>query len=395
MKQEFITEAGDSNLVFKMSLLFIPLFVLNINAYAQLLFNSERIRQIYEILPDETKAKIKTYSSSQSGTYYFGTQLNRSKETIIFRINTYKELEHLGLYLINDSIGSPSLRDVFDYLEREFLVSELTGDPYPLSVESKLTKTEVFYNGLSYKNSNSRKTFPKIPIDNRTPFKLTFDQNWFLIEWTIDSLKKFQVKIPNDYSLITGKTKDELEKDMLRDLRYSSTGGPFTFRPEKEQLKSYKANIYIYPGEIYQDVPEMSTKKFFLLNDTIVPVFISRYYTESIRNLFMNLVPTSLSMDINQKLYGGNSENLTININSFFSNFSRDFSIYFAWENISRDSLKAGIIISNTLYNYNHLLEISSNSEAVFNKTDNIKGAFYAFIPRENLNENFKSFKKQ
>ena len=97
------------------------------------------------------------------------------------------------------------------------------------------------------------------------------------------------------------------------------------------------------------------------------------------------MISTHKILDITQKLYGGNKEKFKINLNSFYSTFAGDYLIYFGWQNVERENMKASIIICNTIFNFNHLLVIYPSSKTIFDKTGEIKALFYAYIPKENL----------
>jgi hypothetical protein len=352
---------------------------------AQIRYNSARLKQVFDMLPDTYKSEIREKSTSSPGSYFLETNLNGNSAKLVYRINKYNELDHLGVYLINDSLSNTPIREVFEYLEREFLVSALLGERYPLTREVYNKKIEVLYNGSSLENQNNNFRVPKISITENTPFRVRYDSDFFLIEWDVKSYGKLGVKIPNNYSLITEKTKDELENDILRKFEYPEEGRIVTKRPLRNQLQYYESNIYLYKGDVYSSIPELSSNKYFVVSDSIYPVFNGKYYRESISNLFMNLIPTHVIMNITQKLYGGNDKEFRINLNSFFQNFSGDYMVYFGWQNADKDNLKASVFICNTVYNYDHLLEISTNSRAVFRKNAEVKGMFYAFIPKENL----------
>ena len=157
-------------------------------------------------------------------------------------------------------------------------------------------------------------------------------------------------------------------------------------RPSRNQLKLKTQDIYLYQGEIYSTTPELSSSKYFYVKDSIYPVYSNKYYKESTRNLFLNLVPTSVKLNITQKLYGGIDEKLWLNLNTFFSNFSSDYNIFFGWQNDDKDNMKASVFISSKVYNYNHLLVVTTNVKTIFKNNGEVDGLFFAYIPRESVN---------
>jgi len=356
---------------------------------AQLCFNSIKLRTVFEMLPDELKNEIKANGSSVIGTFFLDVNLKGIQRNLIYRFNNFHELDHLGLYLIDNKHDVASLREVFDYLERAFLVSALLNEGHPLAQEIADKKIAVLYNGCSLKEQNCLTMMPKVLINKDTPLKISYDRNFFLIIWLLDSTNKFEAKIPNIYSLITEKTKDELEKELTQKLKTSIEGNFVLKIPSKNQLTPYFDNIYLFQGELYSNKPELSSNKFFIINDSIYPVFNSTSYKESIQNLFLNTLPSQLKLNLTQKLYGGSDEKIRINLNSFFNNFSSDFIIFFGWQSENKLRLKLSVFISNSVFNYIHLLVVTTNSNTIFKKNGEVEGVFFSYIPKEKLNNSY------
>lgn len=350
---------------------------------AQLKFNSEVVKQIFQMIPEAQKSEIERKSTSNQGTHYLEANLSGEKRTVIYRYNKYNELEHIGLYLVNANQNTKSISEVFDYVERAFLVSFLLKEKSLLNQEIREKKIEVLYNGGSLNRQNTLSVLPKISINQNTALSIKTNPKFFHLEWMLENSNTLSVKIPNNYSLITGKTKDELERDLLREIKSSKGGNVIRMKPSKNELKPISQNIYLLQGEIYSTTPELSSSKYFMINDSIYPVFNIKYYKESVRNLFLNLVSTTLHLSMTQKLYGGNDEKLKPNVNTFLSRFNEDHDLYFGWQNDDKDNLKASVFISNKIYNYNHLLVITTNTKTIFRKNGEIDGLFFSYIPRE------------
>lgn len=363
--------------------LFVWIQVIPLQAESKIRFNSKKIKEIFGMLPEVFQKEIEIKSTTGKGTYYMNCKQIAKNRNLIFRVNQYHELEHLGFYLIDDDKSSDAIREVFDYLENIFLVSALLKEKSVLNQEIARNKIEVLYNGASLNQSKSLNILPQLFIDKNTPLKIKYDSRYFVFSWTNDQSNTLDIKIPNDYFLITQKTKDELEKEILRKMNTVNISKVFTERPLKNQLVQFDRNIYSFPGEIYSKAPELSSTKYFILNDSISPVFNSKYYKESLRNLLLGIVPTSLELRLKQKLYGGNEEEILININRFFYLFQPGNKFYFGWQNDDKENLKASIFISNEIYNFTHLLVVTTNSKNVFRKNGEIEGLFFAYVPKE------------
>lgn len=351
---------------------------------AQVKFNSEKVRQLFQLLPEATKNEIERQSALSPGTFQTDCNISGEKQSIVYRFNQYRELDHLGVYLIHNNIRTNNLNEVFDYVERAFLASYIQKEKLLLSNEISEKKLEVLYNGGPLNRSNSYSVAPKISVNPNTPLKISTTGQHFVLEWKLDNSNFFSVKIPNNYQAITEKTKDELEKDLLRKLKSTNRGNFEKARPTISQLKLTSPNIYLLPGEIYSTTPELSSNKYFSVNDSVFPVFNSKSYKESIRNLFLNMVPTTITLKVTLKLYGGVDERFSMSLNAFLATFSSDYKLYFGWQNDDRENLKASLFISSKYYNFNHLLVITANSKSIFRKNGEAEGLLLTYIPREN-----------
>ncbi len=354
---------------------------------AELRFNSSRIKQVFEMIPEAYRKEIELKGlSNVAGSHILNVTLFGEKRILICRYNKYNELEHLGLYLIDEIQNFTNIREVFDYIERAFLVSILMQEKYLLNQAVIENNIEVLFNGSSLPRQNTMSFNPKISIDQNTSLNIKHDSKFFAFYWLLDKPNTLTVRIPNNYSIITEKTKDELEKDLLRKLKFSKGVQISNARPSRNQLKLKTQDIYLYQGEIYSTTPELSSSKYYYVNDSIYPVFSSKYYKESTRNLFLNLLPTSVKLNITQKLYGGIDEKFRLNLNTFFGNFSADYNIYFGWQNEDKDNMKASVFISSKVYNYNHLLVVTTNAKTIFKNNGEVDGLLFAYIPRESVN---------
>ncbi len=350
---------------------------------AQINFASNKVKEVYALLPQAAKEQFQMDRQKKTRTNHYKLNVKGQSVEIHVRFNVYKEIEHIGLLLFNEDKSLAEAREVFDYVERSFLISALTKEEYLLESAVVKDDIELKINGLPIKQHRKSSVLPKINIDKNLPLNFKYNSEAFMFEWKLDQNNIFSIKIPNNYSTITGQTKDELEKNFLRKIKNPKIVSIEKTLPNKSQLKLEKGNIYCLPGEIYSTTPELSSAKYYQVTDAIAPVFDKTFYKESIRNLFLNLLNSSLKLKLTQKMYGGTDEKFTININNFYSNFTNEFNIYFGWQNDQKDNLKASVFFSHKIFNYNHLLVINTDSSIVFKKDGEVEGMLMAFIPRE------------
>jgi hypothetical protein len=355
----------------------------------QMKFVSNKVIEVYSILPISAKELLQSADAKENGVIIFKTNIDGQTVELNARYNNYKELEHIGIFLFKENESLFEIREVLDYIERSFLNSAVVKEEYFLEKEVIKDDIELKFNGARISPQNKHTFHTILNLVNSAELNIKYNSDAFLIGWKTDQNATFSIKIPNNYSVITGQTKDELEKNLLRKVKDSKNIKLDKNSPLKSQLKLVSDNIYCLPGEIYSTTPELSSTMYFLVSDKIVPVFDRTHYKESIRNLFLNLVNSTVKLKLVQKMYGGIDEKFTININIFNANFTDDFNIYFGWQNNDKENLKASIFFSHKIYNYNHLLIITTDNKSIFKKDAEIDGILITYIPREKqLNPN-------
>ena len=368
----------------KILLLIIVLISCNIQELtAQINFVSGEVKEIFSLLPQTLKEQVISTSEQKSRFGLFKTVFNGQTLEIDVRYNNKKEVEHIGFFVFNDDKNFRGIREVLDYVERSVLVSLLKKEEFLLKDETFKHDIEVKVNGLTLNNQNKLSALPKIDFGKSTQLNIKHNEEAFLFEWKLDVNTMLSIKVPNNYTTITGRTKDVLEKLLLDQIKNSKNVKLETTFPDKSQLKLVSGDIYLLPGQIYSTTPELSSAKYYQLTESIEPVFDRIHYRESIRNMFLNLINSTLNLNLTQKMYGGIDEKYTVNINNFNANFADDFNVYFGWQIDSKEKLKASVLFSHKIYNYNHLLIITPNYKTFFKKDAEIDGILITYIPRE------------
>ncbi len=350
---------------------------------AQTNFVSNKVKEVFSLLPQPVKEQLVSGGQDKKRVCFYKININGQLIETNVRYNEYKEIEHIGLFLFKDDKSFADIREVLDYIERSFLISELTNEAYFLENEVKKDDIEIRFNGLAINSKNNPKVLTEIINGKISKLNIRFNSEAFMLEWELNQSNTFSIKIPNNYSVITGQTKDELEKNLLRIVKDSKNINLDITSPNISQLKLVSGNIYCLPGEIYSPTSELSSLKYFQVSDAITPVFNKNYYKESIRNLFLNLVQSTIKLNLVQKMYGGTDQKFKVNINNFNSNFAKGFNVYFGWQNDDKENLKASIFFNHKIYNYNHLLIITPNCKSIFKKDAEIDGILMTYIPRE------------
>ncbi len=371
---------------FRILVMIVLLIIANShNLFAQIAFVSENIKQVYSNLPQSIKEQVLSAEKQIRKASYHKLNFKGEHVEIVVRYNNYNEIEHIGLFVFDENNGFSDMREVLDFTERLLLISALSGNENFISEEYIKDSIVVNLNGTKVKLRDKQAIIQHLGTNKTSEFNIRRNSEAFMLSWKLAYNKVFTIKIPNNYSVITGQTKDELEKNLLRKIKSSKTISIDKTLPVKSQLSLINGSIYKLLGQIYSTTPELTSTKYYQVTSEIVPVFEKAHYKESISNLFLNLINSSLRLKMVHKMYGGTDEKYVLKINNLYSNFANDFDICFGWQNDNRENLKASIFFSHKTYNYNHLLVINTSVNTVFKKDGEIDGIFMTFIPREKL----------
>lgn len=366
-----------------LTLIALFLFSATLDILGQLNFVSQKVKEVYLTLPVAAKEYLLSNESKKNESIVFKLNFDDQKIELNARFNDYKELEHIGIFLFKENENLSEIREVLDFTERSILISVLSKEKYFLENQLLKENIQLIYNGTKIGQQNKLPSQTAFNVLNNSQLNIKYNSDAFLIGWQTEQNSTLWIEIPNNYSFITDQTKDELEKNLLRQIKHFKRVKIDKNTPQKSQLKKVTDNIYCLPGQIYSTTPELSSEKYFYVTDKITPVFDKLYYSESVRNLFQNLIISDIKLKLFHKMYGGVDEIFDVKVNHFSANFTDDFDIYFGWQNDVKENLKASIFYIHKIYNYNHLLIITSDHKSIFKKEATIDGIFIAYIPRE------------
>jgi len=306
------------------------------------------------------------------------------------RINKFGELDHLGLKVFHLEHSQSNHVLVLDYIERELLAYILLNQNDRIIERMNHNDVELLLNGAEINNKNKITSY--FTFDEEMPFMLNNDSQKFSAVWKLDNTNVLTMEFPVDYFNITGKRKDELENEIVRDLKSANHGMKANYSSNKEFNRNTD-DIYKVKGTTYSDSPGISSDYFLYTCDSMTPVFDTTHYRESLNNLLLNFIPTNHQLQIKHKLYGNKEELYELDLNDFFDYFSSDSQFFFGWQTDDKEELNASIFIYNVPFAFVHLLIIDANIEELYRTDGVIKGTLYTFIRKDNLKKDITTIK--
>jgi hypothetical protein len=371
-------------------LLVLLAFSLNhVECYPIPAFNSQVIMRLFEKLPDSLRIQLSAAQLKAPATLIVNGDMICENTKVNAKYNDHGEMLHLGLHLMSTNYENKSILIVKEYLERLFLTCCLLNNHDAILFHLQYEKVEITINGEPLADLLQHDSFcSAIELVKNAPVSIERSSNGFHAIFSPDLFNHVSIKFPADIFTISGMDKFELENLLVRDMISLPKGQTFGANNTSVLLDRYSHRLSISQGLIYFGIASISSNQFFYRNKTSVPVFDRAYLYESVSNLFLNIIPSRINLQINHRLYGNRIENYTVNINDFLSYFDEAYTIYFGWQSRDTENLIASVFIYNNVFNYSHLLTVKFVSEDVFNEEGVIEATLYSFTPHGNIKPN-------
>jgi len=346
------------------------------------IFCSDSIEALYNMLPENLKNEV-AHLNTATSQFILSTEFQDDSLQLSVRFNTYDELSHIGILIFPIENDNHYYSQVFEFVEREILRYHILNEDAKILERMKDTKVALYLNGEPYQKSHYSSILSICPLVEGVPFILDSNEDEYKITWRLNSVESLSMQFPNNYLVISGKRKDEIEKEIARDLKNIPQHSVSNYMEIQQNLNNYNGRIDTLKGEHYEGSTEISTDTYYYA-DSRKPVFDTAHVKESISNLLLNVIPTNIDLDITHNLYGNATEQYIINLNDFMNYFSPEHKIYCEVNDSIKHNIQASIFIYDIPFNYVHLLTITTSFEEVINHM-NMNGMLYTFIRKDNI----------
>jgi hypothetical protein len=314
------------------------------------------------------------------------------EKSFVVQYNTKNEIEHLGVSLFSPEAKEMINAPICNFIER--LMLELLLQKNTAKVNKKMQEYGVH---LEEKNSLSgNNTIPVIQtlLDKlQQPVRFSLQQQDVIYDarWQLEGGEIFILTFPASRELIFGTNKKESDKTLTELLpenrcqKLLKNETPI----QKNELESLFANtnIFIRKGDAFT-LPELNSDTYYSQNATgkFNLVTDDRYPALFLKNiLLIPTLETTLKLHIKHRMYGSFTPEFEIKPNDFTCFFQQDFDIYCHVDDTKQDTLKATVILYNKMFNYMHLLSITTPVNTLFQKNGVLQAEFYSNIPQHNI----------
>lgn len=371
----------------KLIILLILCFLL-LNGKSQIFFGSTEINNLFDRLP-ETYKKIIIQSSLISKNDRVESQLDMDGKIVSYSLNK-NILIHIGIKLNGLSVLTKNDSIVKTFLERALLRLSFDKSIPDIVNTAETMQIRIFFqdNNILFSPIFNFNDLLSI-INSSESFTITKNNFLLVAQWK-NNEKKLSFTFPNNYQLIAGKNKLELDEDLCKNLGgLVSPESPLNMPEEKSSLATDQP-ILKSEGPAFMN--HLSSDTFYALNgsDTIL-IFERSFISESVTNLFLNKRLTgNRHLNLFNRLYGDRSITLNLRLHEFLEYFEDDFQCFAGMEKSSNEQIEGTVVFSHKYFNYINMLHFKTNSSEIYSITGNIVADFYPNIPMHNVSNLFQ-----
>jgi hypothetical protein len=369
------------------------LIILLINCSAQINFESSTLKDIFDRLPELVKNNILEICKKNKEIHIDSLIPCDNKILTVSFDNSV--LTNLGLWLRGMYNLGTYEQKVISFIERTLLrmsfdntIPEMQCTAEALQINFLFHDKKLIFTTLSGFNELLDS------INNSSRFTLSRDSYYIVAEWGNNS-RNIQMVFPNNYQLITGKNKKELDEELLCKL-----GGINIEKFPGDTTKTFENSndslpVLVSKGSSYMNLFTSDVYYKYKGNDSIL-VFDEGLISNSISNLFLiKGLMGKRSIQLNQKLYGRRSAAFNLNLQQFINFFENDFHRFIGIESSKPDSIEGTVIFSHKYFNFIHLLHFKTNTHEIFCNNGNIQADLFTNIPMHNVLNTFMDFKPE
>jgi len=370
----------------KLVAIIIPIF-LTFTCSAELHFCSSDIWHLYQRLPDSIRQQIPDSVFSREGITVIKLTIDDSLHIKIGGKN--KIVESVGLDISGDIFSNHLLVDkqeeeVWKFAERAFLRFWFRKDIVGIEDEGEAINCKLHYNNkkLSYSTLRNKKKLFSM-VNTAETYTLNKDNYFFHMQWG-NGGDILTMAFPNDYQLIRGMNKKELDHELCRQL--------CKIIPEDTLIIDQKQDTLLRKYTGSATYMKLFTSELFYSEDSLI-IFDRNRIKPSMQNLFLNKeLWAGHGLHIRQMMYGGESIAYSIRLSDFMEYFNKDFIAYIGMESCNPDSIEGTVILSNNYFNFIHLLHFRTVADEAYNDKGTIEACLYGNIPMHNVSELDKKY---
>ena len=366
---------------------FVFLFLIPSVLFAQPFFYSLSHQNLYYSLP----ASCQLNTPAADTVVHCSGIVPNGAAPVVFCWDEYEMLAHVGYRFLNNVEMRQNLNPaVIRFLEREILALLVTDN-----LEQKLTKNRdngllIAHNGNTppanfYRNPTGLphllRNVSGISINYEDGLRYRVDMNCGQKE-TLTFIFVADAELLSD---MDKKERDDYIAAQLYNHRVKASLTP-TFIPECSDatMQIYRDSVFVCKGGSFI-IPQINGNIYYTkTGGAFKPVFGKNWITETFSNVMLAPSERCYTVQITQRMYGGQIRRYEVKSMDFFDYFSENNERYFGIETVERDVLTGTLILVDKNVGNIHIAFVSISVLDLLNG-GTMKIQFDANIPKHNV----------
>ena len=358
------------------------------NGNCQPLFYSQSLQNLYYSLP--ASCQLSSTVADTTFQIYCSQIVPEGAVPIVYRWDKYEMLVHIGYrFLQNEELRRSFNPAVVRFLEREVLTLLTVNN---LNQKLAMNRDNGMY--IAYNGNTPQMGFYRSLIG--LPYIL---QHVSGMDVRYDVGKRYRVDIHcgesqtltfdfvADAELLSNMDKKERDESIVAQLSHhrASENTPQHI-PACNDATMYAHNdsAFVCAGDSFI-IPQINGNLYYLKSDdTLKLAFGKNWIAETLSNVMLAPSEHNYSMQITQRVYGGNVHSYEISSSDFFDYFSDEYERYFGIESLDRDILSGTLVLDDKNMGIIHLAFISVSVWDLLND-GTMKIQLDANIPQHNV----------
>jgi len=365
-------------------LLAINLYIIDLHAdqyEGDISFSTKKLEEVASQLPEQ-------YLIDRD-TMMICPEICENKSVII-QYNDKHQVSHLGISMFSKEIKDLLNEPVCNFVERLLLELSLASDMDAIVTELDHYGIVMQRNGIKFgdRNVNSIQAILS-EIEDPVYFTLSKDDKSYTVAWEYGSQNLFVIQFPLSRELITGTNKLEADNVLYDQLKETNCINPSTRTnslTDATELISNDGNVFVRIGDSFMLGRINENTYYKKAVNGYELIFDEDYPNESLSNLFLGEVDNNaLKIQVTHAMYGNYNPEFEMRLNDFICFFKQDFKVYTTVYQKEPGVINATVIFQNKVYDYIHLLIISTTKEDIFSKSGVLTASFRSNIPQHNI----------
>ena len=354
--------------------------------YCQPVFYSQSLQNLYYSLPASCRLNIPVADT----VVHCSEIVPDGAAPVTFCWDEYEMLAHVGYRFLNSAEMLQNLNPaVIRFLEREILALLVTGNLAQKLATNSDNGISIALNGNTPKREfyRSRDGLPYL-LQHVSGINIRYeDGKRYRVDINCGQEQTLTFNFVADAELLSDmdkKERDDYISAQLSHHRAKAGATPHIPACSDATMQIYRDSVFVCKGGSFM-IPQINGNIYYMKTDGLFqPVFGKNWIAETLSNVMLAPAGRSYTIQITQRVYGGEIRRYELNSRDFFDYFSGNCDLYFGIETVERDVLTGTLILADKNDGNIHIAFVSISVLDLLNG-GTMKIQLDANIPKHNV----------